>query len=365
MAEGATFFDPIYADRLEGGYVLIPRVREDAFLDRAARDAMVRAIEAMKDPRLGRLVCRDPLAIEAAPPSYRLDATPSEFARAAIDLLDLGAELAGAGIATFLFHAYAVRVDGQVQVRCPAPTAPADLHVRNIAPGSWAEEVAHWLRVRVPEKKRFFSRRKRPKLGHREVLRALEARIRPLAPDESARLDAVVERASAVPTRRSIALDFDAAIRLGEEVVAQVTEGFGNESTVWALAAAYHHRGCVRLRDGALDAAREDLDRAVALDPYPTYLTTRALLGERAGESVESLRALHDQAVERARLRPPHEFEKPAKLARVTARTLWARGAFRLQRGLAGGREDLARALELTPDDERIRRALERATLGT
>lgn len=51
-------------------------------------------------------------------------------------------------------------------------------------------------------------------------------------------------------------------------------------------------------------------------------------------------------------------FASREKRARVAARCLCARGAFRKRRELAGWRDDLEGALKRSPDDEAIRRAL-------
>ena len=156
--------------------------------------------------------------------------------------------------------------------------------------------------------------------------------------------------------------DVDRVIELGEALFARVGR---SEPAVddepppadFVLAAAYHHRACLAWAEGRQDAARADVSRACAIDPYPRYLTTAALF-----EEGDVAAALHDEAV--AAIVDTDPFLEANLRERVdgsdAARALYARGIHRLRAGEhEAGVRDLRASLRHAPDP-RVEAALER-----
>ncbi len=151
------------------------------------------------------------------------------------------------------------------------------------------------------------------------------------------------------------ARDVDAEILAGEERLRAAQ--FGQE-VLWPLAAAYHHRGCVRRARGDREAGRSDAARAAELDIFSHYLTTLALFLDEDGARVAARRT-HDQAAaalrreESARRGPLGTAFPSPRVDRDAARTLHARGVHLLAAGeLAPAIDDLTAATRLAPTPE-------------
>jgi tetratricopeptide (TPR) repeat protein len=153
---------------------------------------------------------------------------------------------------------------------------------------------------------------------------------------------------------RSPSFDVDSAIVLGEAELADASRSeWARKQTRFDLAALLHHRACVSMEAGAQAIA--DLERAIAIDPHPEYLTTLALAHER-DDTQEAARALHDRAVDAiARVsltseEPDADRDARPSFPRRAARSLEARGAFRATHGdREGALADLRASLAMHP----------------
>ena len=96
--------------------------------------------------------------------------------------------------------------------------------------------------------------------------------------------DLIIERGEAARTEGRARLLRDHEDRLGRRRKGPARGGLEPSGLPalpdieYRLAAAYHARACVALQRGDGVKAREDLDRAVAIDPAPAYLATRGYL---------------------------------------------------------------------------------------
>jgi Flp pilus assembly protein TadD len=146
--------------------------------------------------------------------------------------------------------------------------------------------------------------------------------------------------------------DWDAIIADGEAAHTDRSD----ESVALALATAYHQRACRSFAAGSLQAALQDVDRALALGPYIPYRTTRALILDRLGEAAQA-RADIARALLAAPAVPARRDDEATydlgddPLSPVEhARALATRGLFALHDGdLAAAERDLRDALALHP----------------
>lgn len=147
-------------------------------------------------------------------------------------------------------------------------------------------------------------------------------------------------------------------------MIAKLESRSGPGHSPWPLAAALHHRGCVRAALGDTCAALADVTRATELDGYPVYWTTRALLEERLSHRDSAVRS-HDTAVELLSGRPSAvPFFSPPIVIRpeLASRTWLARGVFRARNDdRAGALADVRAAIARAPSplSERWQKALE------
>lgn len=178
---------------------------------------------------------------------------------------------------------------------------------------------------------------------------------------DASRVDVVlaaIERLDRAP--RHPKLDLDDAIAMGEaEGIANADDVWSHRKTRFDLAAILHHRGC-------LTESASDVERAIALDPHPEYLTTLALWRERDGR-IDEARTLHDRAVAAlAEVAPPaagqprsgsRDEDFRSSFPRRAARSLEARGAFRASHGdRDGALADLRASLSMHPSPSVERR---------
>ncbi|MEC7524512.1 MAG: hypothetical protein VYE22_31830 [Myxococcota bacterium] len=352
---------PVLAeDREEGGLVEV--VQSDVgLLDRVALEEMLTRAHALGDARLVLALTTHPVCI----PYEADDPTPAsgtaELADAALDLL----EVVGLALAA------RVEVDprrawlGSSGVRLPAP-APAlywrRWAVEGAGPELFMAGVWEWYRRRraAMEPRVELPREwDGSRVGELAARFAAECSNRALG---EARARALAEWHRFDPPRP----DLDRVIELGEALFARVGSSepaidYEPPPADFVLAAAYHHRACVAWAEGRKDAARSDVSRACAIDPYPRYLTTAALF-----EEGDVAAGLHDRAV--AAILEAHEdpFLDGGNLrervdARDAARTLHARGVHRLRAGdHEAGVHDLRESLRHL-SDPRVEAALERA----
>jgi tetratricopeptide (TPR) repeat protein len=169
------------------------------------------------------------------------------------------------------------------------------------------------------------------------------------------------QRIAALPVVRSLprlSLDWDGIIAEGEAELAKGTDGStrdhdNNPFIALPLAAAYHQRASRSFARGDLRAALTDAERAIALDAFLPYHTTRAVLLDALGRRAEARREI-DGAL--AVAPPPSDDEHrrwietlpPSKEDHARARVTRGMIAYR-EGALAEAAEDLRRALDLYP----------------
>lgn len=343
-------------DRETKQRVLLSSQRNGAFLGVASLRTMAERVVELDDPRCAKIVCTHPLAV-VAPPEEAPHGSLEEWARAAVECLELVMRLRAEGILVTVGHGmgWAERREGRLLPIAFAPTFAPSFGSR-IGHGGlqfgWVADVQSWLEEQLPSKPLDGATRKLRKQlkavkkldGERVVTAFLEA-LRPHLGGID--IDALVEaaRASAdVPAR----LDFDLAIEMGEaahaEMIEKKREKWDAPLICWPLAGAYHHRGCVAWERGDREAAVRDVDRALELDPHPRYFTTRALFAE-ALDDPEAWR-FHDAAM-LAFAAPTTQrewgVESPETRQRDECRSALARAAYRLRfrNDAAGAMEDL------------------------
>ena len=341
---------PSGRDRSTGARVVFLERWVELALDRVALRGVARLDLGREDPRIARTLATDPVivACEAERPL-----APAVAADALIAMLELTAELAPRGVAPDILLAR-VPVDGSADVCVPA--VPADTATQFFMPEHhrWAHlwTFAAWARshgVAGPD----------PSLAG-PSLRDFARLIAPHATDAAR----AIQRANGLPDRLAfgaLAFDIDEAIAECARDLEACKPGWEHECLTWGLAAALHRRACM---DASAWSA--DLDRAIALDAHPSYLTTQALLRERDGDARAC--ASHDAAVDALEWSVPvmtgpitmwqRPSDPPDRARRDAARTLTARAAFRVKRGdREGARADLTRAASYEAT-EQVRRWL-------
>jgi tetratricopeptide (TPR) repeat protein len=311
------------------------------FLDGFEVEAMLARVRAIGDPRLATVICDDPVAFDGPAHDQPPTGRPEDWRRLGLDLLEVMILLNGQGVRALPGWAWAERRDGRLALVVPAPVF-VGLHTHNPS-SNWVAQSAQWVRSRLG--KSAGRRVKAPdRLSHEQHLAAFCKELRVGADAEAQRrLEAAFEAGRSLPELRPIDLDFDRAIEAGQEA-------YEAPYVDWALAAALHHRGCVRAKAGALTEGIADVDRALALDPHTRYFTTRALLTERASSLETPIRqdagSFHDQAIERHQTPVDAWTDDPAETkARDAARAFYARGWYRRRQGdVAGALADLEAA---------------------
>ncbi len=103
-------------------------------------------------------------------------------------------------------------------------------------------------------------------------------------------------RASRLPVIQALPAprhDWDAMIDLGERLLPEHA-GDLVDFIALPLAAAHHQRASRAHAAGDHESALRDAERAIALDPYPSYLGTRAVLLDRLGRPAEATRQIQE-----------------------------------------------------------------------
>ncbi len=167
-------------------------------------------------------------------------------------------------------------------------------------------------------------------------------------------------RVATLPRVRSlphVRLDWDAVIAEGEGMLA----GPASATLLWRgrdlprdgwvelpLAAAYHQRACRSFARNDLAAALRDVDRAVAIDDFFSYRTTRAIILDGLGRVAEARVALDRRSREPE---PPRLIDWDQEtMDREDARAHATRGVFALHDGAPDlAAAELRRACELQP----------------
>lgn len=304
--------------------------------DTVAMSEMLRAASEVSDPRIIAALHADPLVIPAGEDEVVLNGT--DLVDAAIDLIDAVGVATRAGVVVDPNSAWWSRYG----LLLPAPsTRLVELRSRfrdrvtvSLAP------IEDWLAARGAQTTwlRGLPFHDAPQLLHARASRA-SARGAELARETAEGWQDVAH----VPT------GFDRAIELAEQ--ARAEQGGRRAPPLAAprpLAAAYHHRACVRWADGKAEAARADVMRAIELHEHARYLTSAALMAPRREAG-----SLHDRAV--AALFPKLRFPAGAEDTNMfdAERTWLARGVHRVRNGdRPGAIEDLERAAArgLCPD---------------
>lgn len=375
---------PRGVDDETGRPVIFPEPWPQYFLDVSAMRAQARAIREVGDPRFAEVLSVDPVVLEG-PPEARPKPTLGEVVDASIELVGAVSRAmhAGAAVAVHLAWIRKKTSDG-ARVCVPAPSQALGLHFAYEHRPPMLADIADWVLREVQDAASF----------RQPISQSLRAAIRELPTDDApAFVRALVPHASdpehalhlaeaipAFPDRFVRRLDIERGIELGEAQLERERarpapwSGRGRPTrsetayTLFALAATYHHRGCVAWQQGDADAAERDVARAIELDPHARYLTSAALFAERRGRLDEAL-ALHDRAVATIQPRRPDGYgedailvfedgyDPPERAARDAARTLHARGALLGKLGRTEARRDLQASLARHPT-EGARRAL-------
>ncbi len=290
-------FQIVFADRWQphraidqqtGRTALRPTLQSHLFLDVAAVHAMAKRVHQLGDPRVAEVLSLDLLWL-SGPPEERPTGTLEEWATATVECIDVILRLRREGIAYAPYFSWAERRAGRLVPVIFAPSHGPGLHTNSFEgrDTSWMREVEQWLAQQLPKpgmfdfKLRKLRRRLNNQQGHETAVRALFVALKPFL----TWTDAVeeVQRAAIESKRGPWQMDFDHGIELGEAEYAAVRDErrrWDAPPAGWALAAAYHHRGCVAWADGNREQAVRDVDRAIEVDPHPRYLTTRALWSE-------------------------------------------------------------------------------------
>lgn len=331
------------------------------FLDIAAAEEQARVVEALDDPVLLAPLHASPLVIPCHGPTRSAERT--RLVDATLELVAAVGRAMRAGISVDSTSAF---FDQRGQLRLPAPSTASALHIDHHfdhEPGfeqRWrVYRVHHWLEQRVE------GELPTPSEHENWEEAFVDPRTYALALSEWASDPHTArERAEALepwPEHIDYTIDFDRGIELGEAARLEDHDVFGGSYTDIPLAAAYHHRACVRWHEGLEEGARADAERACELDPHTSYLTTAALIG--AGDPGER----HDAAI--AAIQTDDEddyreiYDSDEQIARDAARAHHARAVYRLERGERDGAiEDLRAALQRGPHPaaQRLLEQLER-----
>lgn len=337
-------------DRETGKRVLLPQPAR-GFLGEASLRTMAQRVQELADPRCAEIVCLDPFAV-AAPPEKAPTGTLDEWARAAVECVDLLVMLRREGIVAMAGHdwGWAERRDGRLVPVVIAPAHAPSFGRRFARSHSWMGDVQSWLETRLPGHKLDRAERKLRKAlkktheDHDLAVRSFFAALEP----HLGGMDTTAIQDAALSVAFEPRVDFDVAIQLGEaahaEMIREQRTKWDTPYVCWPLAAVYHHRGCLAWEQGNRDAALKDIDRAIELDPHPRYFTTRALYAE-ALEDPDAWR-FHDAAMLAFLApNPQREFgvEPPETRQRDECRSALARAAYRLRvrNDPAGAAEDL------------------------
>ena len=327
-------------DRETGGRVRVVSIPSHCFLDQAAIEEQASMVAALGDPNLVPPLHTDPLVFSAPSQEPELDA--GAWVDAAIELVETVGRAWRAGLCV---NPEAAWIDTDGVLRLPAPSALPGLHFELYGrEREWLlMAIGDWLEQRVEGARAWSGDTGEP----RSFARMLAER----ASDPQAARDKV-DAFEPWPSRLNVALDFDRGIALGEAALRDGLPRFEAQYANMPLAAAYHHRACVRWREGNRCAAQKDVARACELDPHVRYLTTAALVTE--GDPGP----LHDEAVAALEAEPDIYAIEPEELrtddqqvaARDAARTFHARAAHRSKTGdPAGAIADLERSLAHHP----------------
>lgn len=314
------------------------------FLDVAAIETMAEIAQSIDDPRVAEVVSTRPVAV--AGPQQQPEGTVVEWVEATLQCIEVMLLLRNKGVFTMPGYGWAERVDGLLRPVIPAPTLAPGLHTGHFGLyGSWLSGVAMWLRPRLPKPKLIDFRIRRlrkalspPDKDHEAVVETMFHAFRGYVRDDD-RLNSLKQATLESRSMRTPPVNFDRAIELGEETYADVdSQDYYDVVFTWPLAAAYHHRGCVRWKDQHPGACT-DLDRAIEIDPCARHLTTRALVAEARGEDAGSL---HDRAFAALTEGRNEPDDPPDRRQRDECRTALSRAAFRHRNGdTAGAIEDL------------------------
>ena len=326
-------------ERETGRRVRVVSIPSHYFLDRAAIEHQATLVTALGDPTLVAPLHTDPLVFPA--PSDEPELDPAAWVDAAIELVDTVGRAWRAGLCV---NPKAAWIDADGVLRQPAPSALPGLHVELTGrKREWLlMAIARWLEQRVEGAREWAQETGEP-LSFARML--AERASDPQAAREK------VEAFEPWPRRLDVALDFDRGIALGEAALRNGLPRFEAQYANMPLAAAYHHRACVRWREGNLHAARKDVARACELDPHVRYLTTAALLTDGGPGP------LHNKAVAALQAEPDIYNVEPELRSddnRVAdqdaARTLHARAVHRSKTGdPAGAIADLELSLAHHP----------------
>lgn len=325
------------------------------FLDRASVEEQHRRVAELDDPVLVPAIHADPIVVPHEVEEPRV--SDEALVDAMLTLLAATRRARLAGFTVDVGAAW-LEADGP---RLPVPSAPPELHVLAFDRESHVVHAARgWLRPRIQRTRgRLANLLGRPTAwledgpGPHEVV-PFARRLATRASDP-AKARTLVVSLEPWPAHVNAALDFDRGIELGEAALAGAPDRWPRNYLPAPLAAALHHRACVRWHDGDAEDARRDILRAIELDPHTRYLTTAALIG--AGNAGELL----DRAID-AIPRPldgegqifamDGPLDRGELRARDASRTFHARASHRAKNGdVAGAIEDLDRSLASHPTD--------------
>jgi hypothetical protein len=301
-------------DRHSGAEVRIQPRRSSFGWSTDVEDATVaRRVQALALPGTVPVLHPGPGIVFAAPPGdvERPRLLLEQAAACAIEACEVAAWLHAAGIDGWLafdpVHLRVVLEDGQWHARWlvpglevlagSGPDSPGDdrREERRLSPVQRAaRKMARFLGSLCPHPEAA-KLAATPAADMASLARQLLA-FTPSRPDLARRVEAlpVVRK---LPPRRH---EWDWIIDDGEALLAHETHH--REYITLPLAAAYHQRASRSFGAGDRGAALRDVDRALALDPYLPYRTTRAVVLDALGRTEESRReiALAVDAVHKA-----------------------------------------------------------------
>lgn len=363
----AGFGSPILAeDRDSGGVVEVVEVSKGEaplLRHRVSLEEMISRVRSLADPRLLPPRCANPLCIPHESSDPDPPRTAAALSDAALRLMACVELAVSKGIEVDPARAWIVAGE----IRLPAP-APALYWRRWAVDGAEPQELLNrvwsWYRPRRVALAGDPGTDVLPHACSASSVKELAAYF--VSSSSSPQSDPVLEEWARFEPPEP---DVDRVIELAEERYRLVgksepAEGYGVPPVDLLLAAAYHHRACVAWAEGCAEEARADVARAIAIDPYPRYLTTAALF-----ETGPEAAAWHDRAVAAvsgaAQGVSWMQLDHRAMIdAEDVARAFHARGVHRWRAGdREGAVADLRASLRFVAD-ERVQALLARALAG-